>query len=89
MHLAPLNVAALFDQVADLVRRDRELALGTDIQSGRDQEVVAPSVSLRRLGFASFRYGHDSLPRDSSRAIPLGEKSLIIGSECFFSSPRH
>src|SRR3954467_13222257 len=34
VRLAALHVAALLDQVADLVRRDRQLALGADIQGG-------------------------------------------------------
>ena len=44
--LGALDVAALLDQVADLVRRDRELALRAGVQGGGDQEVVRSPIPL-------------------------------------------
>jgi len=43
MRLAALNVAALTDQLAHLMRRDGQFALRADIQGWGDQEIVAPS----------------------------------------------
>ena len=47
VRLAPLDVAALLDKVADLVGRDGQLALRADVQSGRVQEVVTSPLPLR------------------------------------------
>jgi hypothetical protein len=74
MGLAPLDVAALLDQVADLVRGDGQLALRADVQGGGDQEVVAPTLSFRRLRLSSFGYGHESLSRSISPVAGLGRK---------------
>jgi len=46
VRLASLHVAAFLDQFANFVGRDRELALGADIQGRSDQKVVAPPMSL-------------------------------------------
>ena len=43
VRLAALHVAAFLDQFADFVGRDRELALGADIQGRSDQKIVTPS----------------------------------------------
>ena len=47
VRLASLHVAAFLDQMTDFVGRDRELALGADIQDGSDQKVVAPPHPFR------------------------------------------
>jgi hypothetical protein len=60
MRLAALDVAALLDQVADLVRRNGQLTLGANIESRRDQEVVAPSHPFGGFGLSSFWYSHDA-----------------------------
>ena len=46
VRLAALHVAAFLDQMTDFVGRNRELALGADIQGRSDQKVVAPPISL-------------------------------------------
>src|SRR5262245_46679261 len=79
MGLAPLDVAALLDEVADLVRGDRQLALRADVQGGGDQEVVAPTLSFRRLRLSAFGYGHEALSR-SRRSPGWDEKTTIIGN---------
>src|SRR4051812_1444270 len=56
VRLAPLDVAALLDQVADLVGRDRELTLRADVQGDGDQRVVAPPHSLFGFGSSSLWY---------------------------------
>ena len=86
VRLAALDVAALLDEVADLVGRDGELALRANVQSGRDQEVVAPPLVLRRYGFTSLWYGHNGLPRWTAQALWWGKIS-IIGTAALFSSP--
>ena len=47
VRLASLHVAAFLDQMTDFVGWNRELALGTDIQGGSDQKVVAPPHPFR------------------------------------------
>jgi hypothetical protein len=63
MRLGTLDVAAFLDQVADLVRWDRQLALRTGVQGGGDQEVVSSPIPFGRFGLPSLRYGHDTLSR--------------------------
>ena len=46
VRLAALHVAAFLDQFANFVGRDRELALGADIQGRSDQPVVASPLTL-------------------------------------------
>ena len=47
VRLASLHVAAFLDQMTDFVGRNRELALGADIQGGSDQKIVAPPLAFR------------------------------------------
>ena len=46
MGLAPLDVATLFDQVANLVRRDGKFTLWAGVQRRSDQEVVCAPIPL-------------------------------------------
>ena len=46
VRLAALHIAAFLDQFANFVGRDRELALGANIQGGSDQKIVTPPHPL-------------------------------------------
>src|SRR5262249_29586381 len=60
VRLAALDVAAFLDQVADLVGRDRELALGADIEGRGGQRSVATPMALGRSRFPSLGDSHDA-----------------------------
>ena len=65
MRLRPLNIAALLYQMADLVRGDRQFALGANVDGGHRQRVVASPRPFTRFGFTSLWYSHDPILRAS------------------------
>lgn len=71
MRLRPLNIAALLYQMADLVRGDRQFALGANVDGGHRQRVVASPRPFTRFGFTSLWYSHDPILRASCPPQPL------------------
>src|SRR5437763_1056241 len=77
VRLAALHVAALFNEVAHLVRGDRQLTLRANVQSRRGQCVVTSSHALGRLRLPSLGYCHDKRSRaPTSRLNSRLEKVL-------------
>lgn len=59
MRLRPLNVAALFHQMANLVWWNGQFALRANIDCWQGQRVVATPHTFTRFGFPSLWYCHD------------------------------